>query len=155
MPKTFTPAQHTFNVRYPDPENPKKHYDFPPQLVSYQDFASGNLKLVGPDKLVTDRKEITIKFVYPLTRPTAQTFNNRNGFTYTSFWKSVYDGYAKIYAEEHLDEPVDEAKQAASNLINRVRTNGRYGIWGHIIEDLCLETFTEEEPGVFSLGIGS
>jgi hypothetical protein len=155
MPTKQAVNWHTFDVRYPDPEHPKRHYNFPPQLVDYPDFASGKLKLVGPDKVITTRREITIKFEYPLKRPTSQTFTSRNGFTYTSFWKAVYEGYVKIYAEEHLDCPVDEAEQAASILINRVATNGRYGIWGHIIEDLRLESFAEEEPGVFSLGMGS
>ncbi len=40
-------------------------------------------------------------------------------------------------------------------MLNRKRSNGKYGIWGHDIDDLYLEGATEVKPGEFELAIGS
>ena len=137
----------TFMVRYT-----QDSFEGCPPVVGFTEL--GNLlTLVGEDRVVTERKEIQIKFDYPLTNPVMLTFHSPTGFTLSKFWEAVYQGYVAIYAEEEQASPpkYDES----SMLINRPTTTGKYGIRGHVIEDLALEGFVEVKPGVFELHIGS
>ena len=60
----------------------------------------------------------------------------------------MYEGYKKIYAAE--EDPGTE-----DPVLNRGRSEGPYGIYGHYLEDLILESVVEIAPGKFTLGIGS
>lgn len=42
-----------------------------------------------------------------------------------------------------------------SNMINRNKTNGVIGIWGHDIGDLVIESITLYEGNLVRVGIGS
>jgi hypothetical protein len=53
------------------------------------------------------------------------------------------EDYTKIYTEEDATAPVpaqDSQKLAGGlTLMNRTRTKGKHGIWGHVLNDLWFE----------------
>lgn len=102
--------------------------------------------------VVTELERITIEFSYPLGQPTVREFFKPGGFTAYDFYRAVYEGYVKIYAEE---EAATGDPGMIPGMLNRAASNGPHGIWGHGLEDLFLEGFREHGPGHFTLGIGS
>lgn len=108
----------------------------------------GEVELVDAKKPVTKRKQITIQFDYPLHKPTSLVFKSKRGFTLKDLFRCVYVGYNKIYREEGVAPMIP-------GMYNRQTSNGKYGIWGHIMEDLYLEGMREVKPGKFELSIGS
>jgi hypothetical protein len=102
-----------------------------------------------PDQKVTELEKITIHFGYPLTHATDMEFVHPGGFSYRNFLQAVHDGYAKIYAAEK------DPGRAHANSMNRGRSEGPYGIWGHDMGDLFLEGIEETAPGKFQILVGS
>lgn len=127
-------------------------------VCDYGDIKSGNyydiFEVVDQDEIVTKKNLIRIRFEYPLCNPVAFEFKSPtgNGFTRLEFFKAVFDGYTQIYKTEEKD---DKDPGMISGMTNRAPSEGRYGIWGHIIEDLYLEGIIDEGQGNFSLAIGS
>ncbi len=76
--------------------------------------------------------------------------------TIGEFVKCVRDDYRRIYDEEHadIDSQGTEIQRVCPHMLNRATTDGRYGIWGHDIEDLVLEG-VHYTDGIFNLSIGS
>jgi hypothetical protein len=68
-----------------------------------------------------------------------------------------------VYKEAYILEQGTSKKQAMPlceedsncNLLNRNRTNGLIGIWGHDICDLVIESITLYEGNLIRVGIGS
>jgi hypothetical protein len=120
------------------------------RVVEFEEAApQGNKELIDAKKLVTKRKQITIHFDYPLTNETKIKFKSKTGFTLKNLFKCIYNGYTKIYKEEGEDPGMIDG------MYNRRPSNGKYGIWGYVIDDLYLEGATEVKPGEFELSIGS
>jgi hypothetical protein len=111
--------------------------------VDSEEIHEGN-----PDELVSDKEAIVINFNYPLTDATKFTFTHEGGFTLKDFVHSVHEGYQKIYDSE-------KDPGCIRMTYNRSKSTGPYGIWGHELGNLYLESYKEIEPGVFSLGMGS
>lgn len=53
-------------------------------------------------------------------------------------WEKVRSAYEEIYKEEEESSSVTPG--LIPNMYNRNRTNGKFGIWGHGINDLVLES---------------
>lgn len=121
-----------------------------PRVAEFPDVTPEMIADSNP--VVTNLERISITFDYPLSQPTTREFFNPGGFTCYDFFRAVYEGYAKIYAEE---------EQAVGNpghipgMLNRSVSQGPHGIWGHDMEDLFLEGFREATPGCFVLSMGS
>ena len=139
-------------------ENGKPQY---PYIYKFSSFSKNSI--IDADQLITDLQKIKIIFDYPLDRPAIFSFENPNGFSKYDFLKCVYEGYERIYDEEHA---VAGNHGNLLGMLNRLKSDGPYGIWGHHFEDLILEGFEElilEGPGetyslgsrVFILSIGS
>lgn len=108
--------------------------------------------IVGGNRQVTNLERIWITFDYPLSQPSTREFFNAGGWTLYDFYRAVYEGYVKIYAEE---EGAAGDPGLIPGMLNRASSEGPHGIWGHGIEDLFLEGYQEVAPGEFKLGIGS
>ena len=108
--------------------------------------------IVGGNRQVTNLERIWITFDYPLSQPSTRQFFNEGGWTLYDFYRAVYEGYVKIYAEE---EGAAGDPGLIPGMLNRARSEGPHGIWGHGIEDLFLEGYQEVAPGEFKLGMGS
>lgn len=109
--------------------------------------------LCADGSMLDSRDEIAIEFVYPLERPVIRTFERRGGFSKRDFAEAVSRGYAAIYSEEEKSRTLDPAPSGM--LLNRSRTDGVHGIWGHGIGDLVLEGAGRDKNGVWHPYIGS
>jgi hypothetical protein len=138
-------SEFSFTVLNPDNQALTPHVNEYPNL--------GVTWRIADDAVVTSADNITIIFDYPLREEVEFEYKNTNGFRYSDFWGAVYLGYTQIYAQE----PQPKASERLENapLINRPETEGKYGIWGHDIEDLFLDGFVEVSPNRFRLLIGS
>lgn len=106
-------------------------------------------------KTITWENKISIKFDYPLSKPVTLTFESADdmGWTEAEFLRAVRKGYRQIYREE--DKAVGKKTGNIPGMFNRARSEGPHGIWGHHIDDLVLEGYTETKPGVFEIYVGS
>jgi hypothetical protein len=122
-------------------------------LRDVEEIKAGKVKMVDSDEYITPLQTLTAVIDYPLTNAVTVTFKTKNvkGFTRKSFFLQVVKAYQRIYKEEGPDP---EAPASAA-LYNRPTTQGKYGIWGHGIEDLCLEYADISKKGVVKLFIGS
>jgi len=111
------------------------------------------MKIINAEIMITKETEIKIKFTYPLSHTVTLEFKNPNGFNQKDFFLAVQQGYRQIYKEE--DDVVGDPGTITPHMLNRARSKGPHGIWGHYIGDLFLEGYEEESPGIFSLSMGS
>ena len=79
------------------------------------------------------------------------------GFTRADLARSISNTYKAVYAEEERTTqikvvPLDQR----TGLINRNKTNGKYGIWGHDLGDLVLHTVevTKRADGILVAHLG-
>jgi hypothetical protein len=88
------------------------------------------------DSIIITDENIFIEFKYPLSKEVLIRYQKQGGFTKRDILKFVGEGYKKIYEEE---EASAGDPGTYDNLYNRRRSHGKYGIWGHHIEDLVVE----------------
>lgn len=89
-----------------------------------------------PDEVVIPDSEITLRIDYPLSKPANVPLKHDGGFTRKQLVHEIVAAYKRIYDEE---EQTGGAPPEDGMSLNRTRTNGKHGIWGHYIEDLWLE----------------
>lgn len=145
----------TIDFVVPDP-----HGDDPEYVSPYITIAnpSGDLaKLKDPDEIVIAEEKIKIKFSYPLSDTVVfeeKAPNGVAGFTRYHLAKAICDRYRQIYDEEEASSAVPAAN--IPGMLNRCQTDGKYGIWGHSIEDLLLVDVTfDKKTKTCSLGVDS
>lgn len=98
-------------------------------------------EMIGPYETVIKDKVIRIAFAYPLSNPFEVVYMNNTGFTRKMLIDKICEIYHDIYEEEAetaTSQP-EEVKLLSSVTYNREKTNGKYGIWGHHLEDLVIE----------------
>ena len=79
---------------------------------------------------------------------------SEGGFSRRSLVKAITDRYQEIYEEEERTTTAEAG--LIPSMLNRSPTDGKYGIWGHEIQDLVLHTVTyNSENGVYTPGIDS
>jgi hypothetical protein len=91
-----------------------------------------------PTEMLDAEPTIKVLFNYPLNRPFTAEFTLDEGWTRQDFYNAVQAKYVEIYKEER----------------ETTSTDGKFGIWGHDLGDLVLET-AEKVEGVWHLGVGS
>lgn len=112
-----------------------------------------NLRLGDAERAVAMlelRDEIVIPFPkailvieFPLTHPALVTINAAlpQGFTRGELVRVICDEYAHIYAAEEGTALNTEAQvEERGTRLERNRTDGAYGIWGHRLDDLVLSS---------------
>jgi hypothetical protein len=110
--------------------------------------------LIDGDDIIDARESIEIRFSYPLRSAHVFTFERPGGWTRQAFYDAVRAKYQEIYDTEERTRTAS-AGQLAPEIINRSKTDGVYGIWGHVIGDLVLEGAEIGADGVWQLDIGS
>ena len=132
-PKQNTTTQKTIEFETRDAYGPGEH-------SPYISIASPETTYENPDEVVITQNDITVEFSYPLSKAVTFDFhsNNGNGFTREQLEDLVTSTYQKIYEEEEESTQVEPGH--IPGMLNRNTTNGKYGIWGHDIEDLVLHT---------------
>jgi hypothetical protein len=94
--------------------------------------------------ILSPNKTYTLIIDYPLNVPyTEEIKSGKEGVTLREVLNIAVDAYRKIYKEEAKtsklkEESISKRTKGASKLINRAETNGKYGIWGHRLEDLTI-----------------
>lgn len=105
--------------------------------------------------IFTYENEITIRLDYPLNKEYDFKFTSDNGFTIDQFIKNIIATYKQIYADEDEDcRKIGVIPGVIPGMMNRDTSTGRYGIWGHIFEDLSLEAIYYQN-GIYTFFIGS
>lgn len=110
--------------------------------------------------IVIKEPKISIIFDYPFGEEFKFEFqtDTREGFTREYLIDCICGQYRKMYDEENAACKVStvEERIGKGGLMNREKTEGPYGIWGHDIDDLYLERITyDERKKTVSLGVGS
>lgn len=110
--------------------------------------------LVGKDEIVIKQTDINVMIDYPLTHPYGFSLTSKDGFSRKELLTEISKHYFNVYAEEEKTAtiktiPIDKR----TKLINRNKTNGKFGIWGHDIADLILTEILvyKSEKGEFKL----
>jgi hypothetical protein len=108
-------------------------------------------------KMIVDTSEkIRIKFEYPLSHSVVLEFGNaKRPWRLEDLLDCVAEGYVKIYDEEDETRTLPAQAPLDSILVNRPQTDGKYGIWGHILNDLYIEGMYKDLNGIWRLDIGS
>jgi len=97
--------------------------------------------LINGDEIVISSPKATLIIDYPLTHKAIFYIESPNGFSRKQLILLISEKYHQIYKEEEDGAtiktiPVDER----GDELNRNKTNGKYGIWGHDITDLDLDS---------------
>jgi hypothetical protein len=109
-------------------------------VASYNEEYLKNEKILNLSKIVINDMKIQIEFDYPLSRPFYFDFVSSKGYTRKQLIATICDTYKRIYQEEYdTAENKKIVNKKRTGLLNRPSTNGKYGIWGHDIEDLIIE----------------
>lgn len=104
------------------------------------------------DDVVVPAQEARITFDYPLSVVAISTVKASTpiGITRGDILLAIHDGYVQIYQEEDAASPPSNLENGGP-LVNREHTGGRFGIFGHDIDDLVVESirFREHDGSYF------
>jgi hypothetical protein len=109
----------------------------------YVSIASPEYDKFDDKEIVIAGTEAILQIDYPLKSPVSCVIKSDKdeGFTKAGLIHNVSEVYHKIYKEEKKITKVKIIPESKRHpLINRNTTNGKYGIWGHDIGDLVLDS---------------
>lgn len=111
----------------------------------------------APSVVVAEGATITVVIDYPLSHEVVCHY--QGPLTAPELHGKIMESYVKIYKEEDESATVQvvsmEERMRRGGLINRNRTDGIHGIWGHDLSDLLLRSATLEGDGSYSLSVDS
>ena len=113
---------------------------------------SKKYKMMKPDERVIRKHNIVIEYSYPLSNKVDFSHKRKGGWTRKALFAAIQKDYAKIYRDE--DKAVGPTDNVPG-MLNRDRSDGPYGIWGHDIGDLVVEGVAVSDKGKVTLSIGS
>ena len=99
--------------------------------------------LIHPHSPIFEAAYVHLLVEYPLERPTQVSLVSETSrpWSRSELVKTVSNVYQAIYREEEETATTKTIPIEDRGLcINRNQTNGKYGIWGHDIEDLNLQS---------------
>lgn len=104
---------------------------------------SAVLALERPDEIVIPFEHAVLVIDFPLTTPAEVKISAPLpiGFTRGALVRAICDEYAHVYAAEEgtaAIKPIPPEDRGPGR--SRNRTDGAYGIWGHDLEDLVIES---------------
>ncbi|MGZ3832048.1 MAG: hypothetical protein ACXVB0_00895 [Mucilaginibacter sp.] len=117
-------------------------------------------KLMDKNEVVIDATKVIAIIDYPLTKEWRFELISANGFTREQLVKAISEKYHEIYKEEETTASVKTVPaDKRTDTYNRNETNGKYGIWGHDLSDLALDSIsvykTDSGDIILSLDIDS
>lgn len=114
---------------------------------------NNDIKNLRNHKEIVTPNIIKVIYNYPLSRKFVfeHISKNKNGFSKKELIKVISKQYNIIYKEEKNTSIIKPGYIS----YNRNITNGKYGIWGHDLEDLDLHTIYKSYDNVYELGIDS
>eukprot|EP00611_Tribonema_gayanum_P030334 TRINITY_DN8403_c0_g1_i1.p3 TRINITY_DN8403_c0_g1~~TRINITY_DN8403_c0_g1_i1.p3 ORF type:complete len:197 (-),score=51.40 TRINITY_DN8403_c0_g1_i1:899-1489(-) len=127
----------------------ERHY------ISLENPDEALAEMPDADEVVIAEKSIAVELTYPLSG--VHRFKLRAdtaaGFTRRGLVKRISETYHQVYREEERTQ--SRPPPVLGFLMNRGPTDGKYGIWGHVLGDLVLHTVSRDKDGTYSLGIDS
>lgn len=99
--------------------------------------------IIDGDRIVLRAPTATLLLKYPLHHPASfQIAPDRppNGYSLRGLVRAIAERYVEVYKEEAATATKPAGNAGA--LENRGTTDGKYGIWGHHLDDLFLEHIT-------------
>lgn len=121
--------------------DPEFAQDGPSPYVSIEKPSESIRFMDKPDEIVVQDRELCIIVDYPVTGvwefkiPSAHP----TGFTRAELAKEISRIYHAVYAEEERTTKIKIIPiERREKVLNRNKTDGKYGIWGHDIGDLVL-----------------
>ncbi len=131
-------------------------------------FAHDADNMKDKDDILIDKDKIKVSFNYPLKKefifelvPSGGKLN----FTRIGLATAIANKYQEIYQEERDTSvlPEETCKERSERLggkkcymINRAQTDGKYGIWGHALEDIVINWVTYyEDKNMCDLALSS
>lgn len=133
-----------------------KHVPLDADLAPVLNFM-GSITAWGQGSEIMEPSPV-LRFVidYPLTKSKAVELRHDDGTPWTKvqFIEAVREAYRTIYAEEAAAVGGEPKHTPNGPLLNRVTTNGPYGIWGHRMSDLVLESASKRN-NTWKLHVGS
>lgn len=112
-------------------------------VLEGKDIIQNHLR--NPDQIIIHEQNIKFMIDYPLEREFLFNYTSFNpeGWTAREILTKIIEIYNGIYKEEDRSMDIKletlEQRMARGGLINRGKSNGTYGIWGHDIGDLFIE----------------
>jgi hypothetical protein len=135
-PAAVTLAKVTFQV-----DDPEDKADGPSPYVHLADPKKDLERMRKPQEVVYKGTELTVILEYPFSKEFEFPIraSSPDGFRRAELAEKIAALYKQVYEEEARTSkvpviPPDQRK----GLINRNQTAGKYGIWGHDLEDLVL-----------------
>lgn len=119
------------------------------------------------DEIILQKNMVNVIIDYPLNDQYTFEITPSNGKTYFTredLIRKIAELYQTIYKEENESSTLPEesmrerAKKEGEicSLLNRAHTNGKYGIYGHVLGDLVIEGIEYiPSKNVIELAIGS
>jgi hypothetical protein len=99
--------------------------------------------LIDKDQVVITQASIKVIIDYPLTTQYEFALTSDKGFTRAQLLSEISRHYYKIFDEEEDSATIKTIPpDKRTTMYNRNETNGKYGIWGHDIEDLVLSSIS-------------
>lgn len=106
------------------------------------------------DIILKPNTKYILKVDYPLRDSCKVEFNTgKIGFTREKLIDKICKLYRKIYQIEDSSSKIKSG--LIPGMLNRNFTNGKFGIWGHGIGDLCLVSANISKNNVITLGVDS
>lgn len=145
----------SFQYRY----EPSAGWDDEDNVSPYIPLASPATAIEGqrfPDEIVIPLQTIRVEYEYPFNNPATFTHqaDKPEGFTRAHLAREIASQYQRIYQEE---EAAVGNPGHIPGMMNRQRSAGPYGIWGHDLGDLVLHSVSQDgsELDLFHLGVDS
>lgn len=132
-----------------------KYYDDPKNGLS--EYAEKYKKL-NPDEVVLKCGKYTLIIDYPLSTPCKIDIDTLFPLTRRQLVQLICKAYKQIYREEdetsEIEGGLNKDVGGGGPCFNRNRTSGKWGIWGHVIEDLQLHS-AEVKNKKITVGVDS
>ena len=112
--------------------------------------------MVDAEEVVVPHTNIRVAVSYPLREKHVFSLSSDDaaGFRRCELALKISLFYQRIYDEE--DRSSSEPPSLVPGLLNRARTQGTYGIWGHVLGDLVLVgVIYEPDSDVWRLQVDS
>lgn len=108
-----------------------------------------------PDQVILKpNKEFILEISYPLSVPCkVKIKTGKKGVSRKKLVHKIVTTYRKIYDIE--DDTSKNKAGYISGMLNRNSTNGKFGIWGHCIQDLILCSAHISRNNVITVGVDS
>lgn len=101
--------------------------------INHEDYEKVKEKLTNKLQKEIDSNILIICIKYPLSSPAYYQFELKKNMVHSDLLYLYTIGYQLTY---YIEESDDKDPGHIPGMFNRASSNGRFGIWGHDIEDL-------------------